>query len=120
MNYMALVIQDYLCTPCTLARLPGVASIGPEEQRLKDGLGTVRSWMDTVDGLHEWERNLVLGDAYLETSAKNELARARFTLGLLALHNMNYQQACDSRKCAKCQIINIPPGQGVVRAGEER
>ena len=51
--------------------------------------------MDTVDGLDDWERNLVLGDAYLETSAKSELARARFTLGLLALHNMNYQQVRD-------------------------
>ena len=75
---------------------PGGTSLGPEEQRLKDGVGTVRSWMDTVDGLDDWERNLVLGDAYLETSAKSELARARFSLGLLALHNMNYQQVRDT------------------------
>ena len=34
-----------------------------------------------------------MGDLYLETSAGSELARARFTLGLLALHNFWYELA---------------------------
>ena len=48
-----------------------------------------------MDCLDSWEKNVKLGDAYLKTSAESECARARFTIGLLALHNFQYQLAMD-------------------------
>ena len=48
-----------------------------------------------VDCLEDWSRALRLGQAHLETSAESECARARFTLGLLALHNFQYELAIE-------------------------
>ena len=60
------------------------------ENILPSGNGSVAAWIQTVSGLELWEKSLYLGDAYLKTSAKSESARARFTLGLLCLHNFMY------------------------------
>ena len=49
--------------------------------------------LEKVSGLEDWERNLRLGDAYLPTSAKSEIARARFRIGLLALYNFQFDLA---------------------------
>ena len=46
-----------------------------------------------VGCLEDWERALNLGKANLDTSAKSKCARTRFTLGLLALHNFQYDMA---------------------------
>lgn len=53
--------------------------------------GKVNVWLDTVNCLEDWEKSLRLGDTYLSTSAKSECARARFTIGLLTLHNFQYE-----------------------------
>ena len=45
--------------------------------------------------MENWEKTLNLGDGYLKTSAKSELARARFNLGLLCLHNFMYDLAIE-------------------------
>ena len=45
--------------------------------------------------LDDWERALNLGEASLDTSAKSECAQARFILGLLALHNFQYEMAME-------------------------
>ena len=51
---------------------------------------------DTVDCLEDWEKNLQnLGDAFLDTSARSKCARARFTIGLLALHNFQFDLAIE-------------------------
>ena len=65
------------------------------ESLLPNGPGSVKAWIQTVEGLEAWEKNLNLGDAYLKTSAKSKLARARFTLGLLCLHNFMYDLAIE-------------------------
>ncbi len=57
--------------------------------------GKVNAWLDTVNCLDNWEKNLRLGDAYLSTSARSECARARFTIGLLTLHNFQYELAIE-------------------------
>ena len=62
---------------------------------LPSGAGSVEAWLDTVDCLEDWEKNLQLGDAYLDTSAKSKCARARFTIGLLALHNFQFDLAIE-------------------------
>ena len=51
------------------------------------------AWLAGVECLEDWERNLSLGDARLDTSAQSECARARFLIGLLALHNFQYELA---------------------------
>ena len=51
------------------------------------------AWLAKVECLEDWERNLSLGDCRLETSAKSECAWARFLIGLLALHNFQYELA---------------------------
>ena len=48
-----------------------------------------------VGCLEDWERALNLGKANLDTSAKSKCARTRFTLGLLALHNFQYDMAME-------------------------
>ena len=59
-----------------------------------NGLNSIFS--DTVDCLEDWEKNLQnLGDAFLDTSARSKCARARFTIGLLALHNFQYDLAIE-------------------------
>merc|ERR1712142_215764 len=63
--------------------------------------GSVKAWLDTVDCLDDWERNLRLGDAYLNTSAKSECARARFTLGLLSLHSFQFDLAREMFEAAE-------------------
>ena len=55
--------------------------------------GSVAAWLAKVECLEDWERNLSLGDCRLETSAKSECAWARFLIGLLALHNFQYELA---------------------------
>merc|ERR1719209_377622 len=57
--------------------------------------GSIKAWLDKIECLEQWEKNLQLGDAYLATSAKSECAIARFTLGLLALHNFQYELAAE-------------------------
>jgi len=57
--------------------------------------GSIRAWLDKIGCLEHWEKNLQLGDAYLATSAKSECAIARFTIGLLALHNFQYELAAE-------------------------
>ena len=47
----------------------------------------------TADCLDDWEKNLRLGDAHLNTTAKSKCARDRFTIGLRALHLMEYDLA---------------------------
>ena len=69
--------------------------IGLLESSLSNGDGSVKAWLQTVPGLENWEKNLRLGDAYLNTTAKSEVARARFTLGLLCLHNFMYDHAIE-------------------------
>ena len=69
--------------------------IGSMEKFLPNGNGSVRAWIQTVPGLETWEKGLILGDAYFQTTAKSQLARARFTLGLLCLHLFQYTQAFD-------------------------
>jgi len=56
---------------------------------------SVNAWYQTVDCLHDWEKSLQLGDAYLHTTARSECAQARFTIGLLALHNFQYDLAVE-------------------------
>ena len=65
------------------------------ENILPSGNGSVAAWIQTVSGLELWEKTLYLGDAYLKTSAKSESARARFTLGLLCLHNFMYDMSLE-------------------------
>ena len=69
--------------------------LGDVEKFLPSGNGSVKSWLQHVSGLENWEKTLNLGDAYLKTSAKSEVARARFTLGLLSLHNFMYDLAIE-------------------------
>ena len=40
------------------------------EKRLQSGKGNLSEWLQSVDGLEDWERNLSLGDAYIHTSAR--------------------------------------------------
>ena len=47
------------------------------------------------DCLQDWEKNLKMGDADLDTSAKSECAKARFRIGFLALHNFQYDLALE-------------------------
>ena len=54
-----------------------------------------QSWIRGLNGLEEWEKNLEFGEASLNTSAKSELARARFILGLISLHNFWYELAIE-------------------------
>jgi hypothetical protein len=75
------------------------------ETSLPHGDGSVKSWLQTVSGLETWEKNLRLGDAYLNTTAKSEVARARFTLGLLCLHNFMYDHAIEFFKRAQSDEI---------------
>ena len=51
------------------------------------------AWLAGVECLEDWEKNLSLGDAHLDTSAQSQCARARFLIGLLALHNFQYELA---------------------------
>jgi len=68
---------------------------GEEELALQQGTGDVFAWTQSVEGLAAWEKNLQLGNAYINTSATQEISRVRFTLGLLALHNFMYDQAVE-------------------------
>merc|ERR1719186_15202 len=70
-------------------------TFGREELGIQNGHGDVFSWVQRVDGLENWEKNLQLGNAYIKTSATLESSRAKFTLGLLALHNFMYDQAVE-------------------------
>merc|ERR1719186_1690666 len=70
-------------------------TFGKQELGIQNGHGDVFSWVQRVDGLENWEKNLQLGNAYIKTSAALESSRAKFTLGLLALHNFMYDQAVE-------------------------
>ena len=74
---------------------PDGSSDGPDGST--DGLdgsaGSVGAWLAGVECLEDWERNLRLGDLHLDTSAQSECARARFIIGLLALHNFQFDLA---------------------------
>ena len=54
-----------------------------------------KAWIRGLDGLEEWEKNLDFGEAELKTSARSEIARARFILGLISLHNFWYDFAIE-------------------------
>ena len=70
---------------------------------LPAGAGSVRAWYQTVECLEDWEKNLNLGDAFIKTSAKSECARAKFTLGLLCLHNFQYDLAMEFFEAAESE-----------------
>ena len=74
---------------------PDGSTNGPDGNT--DGLdgsaGSVGAWLAGVECLKDWERNLRLGDLRLDTSAQSECARARFIIGLLALHNFQFELA---------------------------
>ena len=74
---------------------PDGSTNGPDGST--DGLdgsaGSVGAWLAGVECLEDWERNLRLGDLHLDTSAQSECARARFIIGLLALHNFQFEIA---------------------------
>ena len=72
-----------------------VTSSSSTRKEPDDRNGRVNVWLDTVNCLEDWEKNLQLGDAYLSTSAKSECARARFTIGLLSLHNFQYEMSIE-------------------------
>ena len=75
------------------------------EESLPNGPGSVKAWLQTISGLEKWEKSMNLGDAYLKTSAKSKLARAYFTLGLLCLHNFNYDLANEFFKKARKEEV---------------
>eukprot|EP00091_Calanus_sinicus_P010606 TRINITY_DN24535_c0_g1_i1.p1 TRINITY_DN24535_c0_g1~~TRINITY_DN24535_c0_g1_i1.p1 ORF type:complete len:283 (+),score=26.39 TRINITY_DN24535_c0_g1_i1:98-946(+) len=84
-----------------------VSHMTHQEMDLPNGKGSVKAWYQSVDCLEPWERNLKLGDAYLQTSAKSECARARFTLGLLSLHNFQYDQAIELFEKARSDELSM-------------
>ena len=43
------------------------------EKRLQSGKGNLSEWLQSVDGLEDWERNLSLGDTYIHTSARQTI-----------------------------------------------
>ena len=74
---------------------PDGSTNGPDGNT--DGLdgsaGSVGAWLAGVECLKDWERNLRLGDMRLDTSAQSECARAYFIIGMLALHNFQFELA---------------------------
>ena len=61
-------------------------------------MGGIKTWLDTVDCLEDWEKNLRLGDACLDTTAQSECARARFTIG----------QCSPLSLVKKCRVLLTP------------